>query len=265
MRKPLLTAFAAFWALALMCCKSKDTAPPKSNQLKSDPVQVSQKHCLDKANEKCAEFSISYPVFSGGDSLTTQALNKSVQGYLLSAVGGNGELPFKQALDSAGLQFIQMYLDDVKDIPEMPGGYSTEITHKVPLLNANVVTIELDGYSFTGGAHPSPFGLLVSYDLTKGAKPLEILDLVSDTNALRPILEIGYKLGKGLKASDPLDQVTYPETKQLTMPVNVGVAAEGIRFFYNAYEVAPYAVGSSDILLTWEQLGALADRKKWVD
>lgn len=265
MRKPLLTALAALCAFALLCCKSKDASSPKANQLKVDPFQVSQKHCLDKANEKCAEFSISYPVFSGGDSLSTQALNKSVQGYLLSAVGGNSELPFKQALDSAGLQFIQMYLDDVKDIPEMPGGYSTEITHKVSLLNAKVVTIALDGYSFTGGAHPNPFGLLVSYDLSKGAKPLEILDLVSDTNALRPILETGYKLSKGLKASDPLDQVIYSEIKQLTMPVNVGVAAEGIRFFYNAYEVAPYAVGPSDILLTWEQLGTLADKHKWVD
>jgi len=29
--------------------------------------------------------------------------------------------------------------------------------------------------------------------------------------------------------------------------------------------VAPYAVGPSDILLTWEQLGTLADKHKWVD
>ena len=48
------------------------------------------------------------------------------------------------------------------------------------------------------------------------------------------------------------------------MPANVGVVAEGIRFFYNAYEVAPYAVGAGDVLLTWDQLGALADKGKWI-
>ena len=265
MRKLFLPALAAFCAIALLFCKSKTAAVPPFNQLKSESHQVSQKHCLDKANEKCAEFNIAFPVFSGGDSMSTRALNRSVEGYVLSAVGGNAGIPFTQALDSAGQQFIQMYLDDIKDIPDMPGGYTTEITYKVPLLNSKVVTMEIDGYSFTGGAHPNPFALLLSYDLTKGAKPLAITDVISDTNAVRPALEKAYKISKGLKETDPLSDLVYPEIKQMNMPANIGVAAEGIRFFYNAYEIAPYVVGPGDVLLTWEQLGSLADRKKWVE
>jgi hypothetical protein len=47
------------------------------------------------------------------------------------------------------------------------------------------------------------------------------------------------------------------------MPMMYCLVSEGVRFIYNPYEVAPYAVGQTDILLTWEQLGKLADKSKW--
>ena len=265
MRKLPLSVLAAFCVCAMICCKSKDTSPQSSAQMKYESIQYSKRHCVDEAKGLCAIFDISYAVFSGGDAATIAALNKSVQNYVLSAVGGNAQSSFALALDSAGLLFTQMYTDDLKDIPEITLGYATEIKDTVPFLNAKVATIQMDGYSFTGGAHPNPFGLLVSYDLTKGARPLEITDLISDTNAVRPALEKAYKILKGLKESDALGNLVYPEIKQLPMPANVGVAAEGIRFYYNVYEIAPYAVGDGDILLTWEQLGSLADRKRWVE
>jgi hypothetical protein len=265
MRKLFFPTLVLCCTLVLNSCEPKGTANVNAVALKSESSQYSKRHCVDEATERCAEFKISYPIFTGGDAASTAALNSSVQGYVLSAVGGNDQLPFAQALDSVGLQFIQMYLNDLKDNPDLIMGFSTEIRDTVSLLNNKVATVKMDGYSYTGGAHPNPFGLLVSYDLSKRAKPLEINDLVSDTNAVRPILEKAYKLAKGLKETDPLGEMVYEEIKQLPMPANVGVASTGILFFYNAYEVAPYAVGSTDVLLTWEQLGPLADRKKWVE
>ena len=265
MTKLLLPALAAICTIVLLFCKSKDSNPQSSAQMKFESSQYLKRHCVDEAKGLCATFDISYPVFSGGDAATAAALNKSVQNYLLSAVGGNAQSSFALALDSAGLQFMQMYTGDLQDIPEITTGYATEIKDTVPFLNSKVATIQMDGYSFTGGAHPNPFGLLVSYDLTKGAKPLEINDLVSDTNAVRPALEKAYKILKGLKETDALGDLVYPEIKQMPMPANVGVAAEGIRFYYNVYEIAPYAIGDGDVLLTWEQLGGLADRKRWVE
>jgi len=265
MNKLLLAALAVFCAVALLFCKSKDSSPQAISPMKSEQIQFSKRHCADEAKGQCAEFNVAYSVFSGGDTAIATALNQSVQNYLRSAVGGNAQSPFTQALDSAGLQFVQSYLDALVENPDWEMGYSTEIKDSVLFLNAKVATIQTDGYSYTGGAHPNPFGLLVSYDLTKGAKPLIINDFIADTNAVRPALERAYKLSKGLKETDPLGEVVYPEITQLPMPANVGVSAQGIHFFYNAYEVGPYAVGASELLLTWEQLGNLADKKRWLE
>lgn len=264
MNQRFIPALAVFCAVTFLFCKSPNNPSKEAIPLKAESSLFSKKHCVNEAKGQCAEYTISYPIFSGGDSVTVVKLNKSVQAYVLSAVAGNGQLPFAQALDSAGWQFIQQYIEDLKESPDMVMGYSTEILDTIPFMNSKVVTIQMDGYAFTGGAHPNPFGLLVSYDLKNHAKPLEITDLVRDTNAVRSVLEKAYKRSKGLKETDPLSEVTYPDLVQLPMPSSVGVVAEGIRFFYNAYEVAPYAVGASDVLLTWEQLGAQADRERWM-
>lgn len=247
------------------CGSNPETSASTAAPMEVKSSQYAKQHCLDEAQKSCAVYEVSYPIFSKGDSAVVANLNKSVQNYVLSVVAGNMQLPFVEALDSAAWQFIEMFKENQDQLAAIEMGYTTEIKDKVPLLNSKVTTIEMTGYSFTGGAHPYSFCLLVSYDLKNGAKPLQINDLVRDTNAIRPMLERAYKLSKDLKETDSLDSVVYPEITQLPMPTNVGIAPEGIRFYYNAYEVGPYAVGASDILLTWKDLGELSDKNKWLD
>lgn len=253
------------FATALQNC---DLSPQKTISAAPMEVKSSQyakQYCLDEAPTSCAVYEVSYPIFSKGDTMLVKTLNKSVQNYVLSVVAGNMQLPFAEALDSAAWQFIQLFEENKDQLAAIEMGYSTEIKDKVPLMNSKIVTIEMSGYSFTGGAHPYSFCLLVSYDLKNGAKPLQISDLVRDTNAVRPLLERAYKLSKGLQETDSLADVVYSEITQLPMPMNVGISPEGIRFYYNAYEVGPYAVGVSDILLTWQELGNLSDKNKWLE
>ncbi|MCC7465824.1 MAG: DUF3298 and DUF4163 domain-containing protein [Saprospiraceae bacterium] len=263
-----LSLFAGLLICSLLLCFSCSTKEKPAEAkalLKTESSLFSKRYCEDEAKGICANFEVSYPIFSGGDSSVTTALNKSLQEFVVSAVGGNGQLPFALALDSASMQFFELFKMDVKERPEIAMEYATEIKDSIPFLNSKVATVQMDGYSYTGGAHPNPFTMLVSYDLTLGAKPLEVTDLVTDTNAVKPILEKAYKLSKGLKETDPLTEVVYQEIQQIPLSAQVALVSNGVVFFYNAYEIAPYAVGPSAVLLTWEQLGALADRKKWME
>jgi hypothetical protein len=49
----------------------------------------------------------------------------------------------------------------------------------------------------------------------------------------------------------------------LPVPVHFGIVADGVQFLYNPYDVASWAVGRTDVLLTWEQLSGTADRTRW--
>jgi hypothetical protein len=121
-------------------------------------------------------------------------------------------------------------------------------------------------YSFTGGAHGNYGSALNSFLLDSG-KSVWLTDIVSDTAALRPMLEAGFVAAKNAEGGEPstLEDLLFPESMPLPLPVQWCVVKEGLRVTYNPYEVAPYAVGQTDIVLSWEQLGKLADKSKWLD
>ncbi|MCC6283066.1 MAG: DUF4163 domain-containing protein [Saprospiraceae bacterium] len=264
MRNQLFNGLFLCLALCLFACnlkESKPASPPAP--LKAETRTFNKKFCISEG--LCATFNVSMPELSGGDSVTTKAVNHSVQSFILSTVGANESLPFPVAMDSAATQFVETFKQMHTDNPDYPMGYSMEINGTSLLLNTKVATVHLDGYSFTGGAHPNPFTTIVSYNLLDSGKVLTINALVADTNAVRPMLETGYKQAKGMKPEDKISELLYPDLQQLPMPANTAVLPQGIIFYYNAYEVAPYAVGPTEVILSWEQLGALADKKKWVD
>lgn len=143
-------------------------------------------------------------------------------------------------------------------------GFSSQTTVRVRWQSTRVLTVELETTAFTGGAHGDYAATLRSYDLRTGA-PVPVTAMVRDTAALVPMLEAGFVRAKADSggAAPPLRELLYPEVKRLPVSGHVGIVADGIRFLYNPYEVASWAVGRTDVLLTWEQLGALAARTSW--
>jgi Deacetylase PdaC/Protein of unknown function (DUF3298) len=263
MRKQLFTGLTFCLALLIVSCKSKETSAAWA-PLKVETRNFNKKFCAQE--DACATFTVDVPELTGGDSSVTKNVNHSIQSYILSTVGANESLPFIVAMDSAALHFLDDFKTMRQENPDMiPMGYAMEIKGSVPMLTSKVATMHLDGYSFMGGAHPNPFTTIVSYDLLSGGKALTVNSMISDTNAVRPLLETGYKAAKGMKPEDNIAELLYSELSQLPMPANVAVLPQGIIFYYNAYEVAAYAIGPTEIILTWEQLGTLADRKKWLD
>lgn len=262
MRKQLFTGISFCLALFVISCKSKET-PAAPAPLKAETQNINKKFCATE--DLCAMFVVDVPQLTGGDSAVTKIVNHSVQSYILSTVGASESLPFPVAMDSAAAHFIDDFKKMQAENPDFPMGYTMEIKGTNPMLTTKVATMHLDGYSFMGGAHPNPFTTIVSYDLLNSGKALTVNSIIADTNAVRPLLEAGYKEAKGMKPEADIKELLYPELPQLPMPANVAVLPQGVIFYYNAYEVAAYAIGPTEIILTWEQLGALADRKKWLD
>jgi hypothetical protein len=242
--------------------ESKKPETPANNSLKWDIRQASKKACVNDV--QCANFQVYFPVFNGGDSLATQAISSAVQSLILSTVGGNAALPFEAALDSAGAVFCQQFVDFKRENPENELGYDLSVVTNVLLGNAKILSVEMSGSSYAGGAHPNSFATLVTFDLSRKGQPLLATEIISDTIALLPQLELAYKTSKGMDASGDITELLLQGVTKLPMPLNVCIVPEGVRFYYGDYEVAPHAIGPADLLLTWEQLGPLADKNKWL-
>lgn len=252
--------FSTLW-LAFSCTGTGNPSTPTASTVSVSMQEYKSKKCLH--DSICAEINLKYPVFSGSDA--AERLNDSVEVALYFATNANRALPLKTALDSAAAQMYATLKSDEAAGAVTAMSYTAELTGEVLLQTNKLVSVQMDGYTYTGGAHGYYYTVLNTFDIST-AESILLTDLVSDTAALRPLLERAFVDAhqeeiENVKLKDLLLDPDQP----LALPLNYCIVPSGIRFMYNPYEVAPYAVGQTDIVLSWELLGALADRKKWLD
>lgn len=250
-------------ASILFSCKN-ETKPPQTPVVIT-MAEASGKKCVQ--DTICAELKLSYPMLSGGgNQAVTQAINDSLLSFVYMVIGGDPALPLPQAFDTAVWNLYYMLQEQFEMSPDYPMSFSSELSSKVLFQNNKLVSVEMATFSFTGGAHGNYGSGLNSFLLSNG-KSVQLTDIVQDTAALRPLLEKAFVAAKGEDGGETytLEELIFPENLPLSMPMQWCIVKEGLRVTYNPYEVAAYAVGQTDIVLTWEQLGNLADSKKWLD
>lgn len=236
---------------------------PKSIDVKMETYSV--RHCIH--DSLCAEMRLTYPVVSGADAAVVQRLNDSIQLAVYLAANADLDKPLKSALNAAALALFDLMKGDhdmaLEEAP-LPMSYTVELDSRVAIKTKRHLSLEMNGYSYTGGAHGYYYTVLNTFDIAT-AESVLLPDIVSDTAALRPLLEQAFlavhrKEQPGVELAELLLNPDAP----LDLPANYCIVPEGVRFVYNPYEVSAYAVGQTDFVLTWKELGALIDRGKWV-
>ncbi len=263
MIKTVLISTALFGACALFfsCAGGGDKTAAAATPLTFTMQEYKYKKCLH--DSVCAEINLRYPVFSGGSA--AERLNDSIEMALYMAVNANRELPLQAALDSAAAQLYATMKSNIEEDFAIGMSYMVELNSEVLLQTNKLISLQMDGYTFSGGAHGYYYTVLNTFDIAT-AESLRLGDLVSDTAALRPLLERAFvdDHEEDMPNVTLKDLLLDPE-QPLALPLNYCIVPAGIRFIYNPYEVAPYAVGQTDITLGWQLLGPLADKKKWLE
>lgn len=247
--------------LVFSCSGSGSQTASPATPLTFTMQEYKYKKCLH--DSICAEINLRYPVFSGGSA--AERLNDSIEIALYMAVNANRELPLQAALDSAAAQLYATMKSNIEEDFAIGMSYTVELNSEVLLQTNKLISLQMDGYTFSGGAHGYYYTVLNTFDIAT-AESLRLGDLVSDTTALRPLLERAF-VGdheEDIPNVTLKDLLLDPE-QPLALPLNYCIVPSGIRFIYNPYEVAPYAVGQTDITLGWQLLGPLADKKKWLE
>lgn len=251
---------AFFIVLAALLAGFTPVFAQTDTPLKVKMKPYSAKKCVRK--KACVEINLSWPVLSGGNSQAVKAINDSIQKMVYIAVEADPAVPMPQALDTAMAYSYAMLKEQVGGMGGYDIGYFYELESTVLLNNGRYFSLSMNSFSFSGGAHPSTYAQIATYDLQTG-RVIPLSEIILDTVAFRPLLEqkfIEEKTEPGQPAPT-LAEILFQEP--LDLPTNYAIVPEGVRFFYNPYEVAAYAFGPTDITLSWEQLGRLADRKKW--
>jgi hypothetical protein len=206
--------------------------------------------CGNKPDSSCTVAKITYPVFVDRNALNDSVINKLTRAYY------NGKPA--NTVDEQAKSFVKFYEDDAAgkaDHPEAP--YTLESNAAVIRQDSGLVTIQVDRYAYTGGAHGSDYTGFINWS-TKDNKAIQLSDILKDgyRDKLTPVGEKIFRAQEKLSDTGSLANYLFANGK-FTLNNNFLVTPIGIRFLYNEYEAKPYSEGPTELLIPYVQIKSL--------
>ncbi|HVU11911.1 MAG TPA: DUF3298 domain-containing protein [Phototrophicaceae bacterium] len=141
------------------------------------------------------------------------------------------------------------------DFIPVPGPFVLQITYDTAQHSDTVMTLILTIYQFQGGAHGSTALLPFNFDL-KNNKVLTLDDIFTSTpdaiKLIEPIVQSTVKTALGdMNVQDMLDAGTGTDPNNYQY---FSLDADSITFYFQQYQVAPYAAGIQKVTIPFSQL-----------
>lgn len=183
----------------------------------------------------------------------------------LKPVGGRVNIT--QALQQAVQNYFEAYKKDMENATseEVQGdmafqySYTSEKYIRVEFNDHYLLSLMVWNYDFMGGAHGNTQADYLVFDLKTG-NLLKTQDIFAANANVRTKLEnlINEQFRKDQKISAKTTLTEYGmNSDRIPLNENFFVTQKGIGFFYNAYEIAPYAMGQFEIIIPFEKLKPL--------
>lgn len=209
-----------------------------------------------------------------GTRHTPQA--KSSYGYLMPATAGNGFLygalkeqlvperlhdpaPMPELVKDAQKAYFDNYrkenaglkLEGKNALEALSFSYSDDQAVYVHYNDDNWLVTELYSASYTGGAHGFYASSFANIDLAQ-KRVWRLSDIITDSSALRPMLDDAAISYLNVTPGQPLDQRLLVDDIPATDNVHLG--PKGLSFVYVPYEIAPYAEGQISLYIPYSKL-----------
>jgi len=210
----------------------------------------------EKANSPEASLNLSlllpvdYPVANVADSVTAYIFDD----FFEKAVPG---IDPAILLGEARDLYFRNYKTSNADIyQEGAASFNWEKIQEIRILHNeyNILSVESYKYGFTGGAHGLSVSKFRNIDLKDGHQitPDEIFR-EDYRNDLRDIINFAARKKYKLERSQSLVEAGF-FSEFIDAGPNFYITKDGIGFYYNQYEVAPFALGPIDIFINYQDL-----------
>jgi len=142
--------------------------------------------------------------------------------------------------------FITQHRSFSKEI-DFPQLWSLKMNFDILENNGNSLSILLNTDIYTGGAHPLNDISILTFNPDSGKKVV-FSDILNDEKALKNLIVQEFRRKRNLSdAVNLTDQGFY--SNEWPLPNNFALLTQGLYIVYNAYEIGPYVLGSTELLI----------------
>lgn len=231
----------------LFACQNKPI--DEGNEISTIPVTAKKfssnsTPCPDSLIS-CAEVEINVPFIL--DHSTADLINKSILKEL-SLIMENlpPDLNSLQDIPTKIDSFISQHRNFSKEV-DFPQLWSFKINFDILENNDNSLSILLNSNIYTGGAHPINDLSILTFNPDSGKKVI-FSDIIKDEKSLKTLIVQEFKRKRNLSDSVNLTDEGY-YSNDWPLPKNFALLAQGLYIVYNAYEIGPYVLGTTELLI----------------
>ena len=233
------------------------------------PVLVRQQYTLSGANH-CdtttntgVDVSVAYFRLEE-DSDGARKINDSLQQLTVGSIAGwldstavAAHPDARTDLATAAALFAADYQTMTDDMGGLGGCWELKTQADTTYTSPEVLTVQLETFVYTGGAHPNSNRAFYIFDRETG-QTLSLANLVSDTTALLNLVEQTFRKQQELPPQTNLEERGYfLRDGRFFLPANIGMNRTGLIFYYNPYEIAAYALGPIEVTVPYDQLDGI--------
>ena len=191
--------------------------------------------------ESCPAVRISIPEVLGKSKLAT-SVNTALREEIIELLDYAGE---QDARDIPGA--IKAFQDGFRkmqeEFPEELTGWEASVEAAKSYEDPKVITIKMNTYIFTGGAHGYAATRFLNFNKKTG-KELDADELFKDPEAFSAFAESSFREQYQIPSDAPINSTGFMfEDNQFRLPQNIGFTVQGMVLHYNPYEAASFADG----------------------
>ena len=178
-------------------------------------------------------------------------INSAIESTLAKQIAFFEENTDSLTLDHSIAQFENRFVSFRNDFEADAVPWEVNINSEVVFQSSEVITIAIDSYTFTGGAHGNSLVTLLNFDPNTGHlfNQDDLLKTFGDlTDLVKRYFRIEIETKKNGNDSD------YFFGEDFKLPENIGFNDEGVIFLYNNYELSSFADGITEFTIPYSEI-----------
>lgn len=218
-----------------------------ANELYFENIKLNKKSTL-LCKVNCPEIKLNIPL-AKTNSATADSINKRVFAVVRDLVKLDETPITKEDYSTLMESFIASYEEAKNEFPESTFGWEAAIAGEIKYESEALINIEIEHYTFTGGAHGySGLQSLLIDPKTGNVIPNE--SLFNNMNSFKKMVEEKFRIKYKIPLEGSINQTGYFfPNNEFELPKNIFYTRDGLLLHYNQYEIAAYAEGPKNLFL----------------
>ncbi len=233
--------------LGISSCNTKESFTFEKQNLTVDAL-------LDCTNIDCASLDINLLKIIE-DNEVSRDINKEIES-VVCAILNIGESESEESLQNAVRQFNSSYQEMSEKFPEETIPYEANIDSELSFQCATIISILIDSYIFTGGAHGYGGVSFINVDAKTG-KRLSNKELFKKHSEFERYAEKAFRKEKNIPENESINSTGFFfENDKFVLPENIGFTESEMILYYNPYEISSYAEGAIELKFPKEEVAS---------